>query len=84
MASNPKLSLLLNCIPEAYLRRMGNIHQNLVFRILTLREFEEIDIGWHNSLQKKYLFYHSERCEESLFDLNPGKERFLGAQRASE
>jgi hypothetical protein len=30
------------------------------------------------------LFCHSERSEESLFDCNPEKERFLGAQRASE
>jgi hypothetical protein len=30
------------------------------------------------------LFCHSERCEESLFGLSAGKERFLGAQRASE
>jgi hypothetical protein len=27
---------------------------------------------------------HSERSEESLFDLNPGKERFLGKEHASE
>jgi len=33
---------------------------------------------------KSGLFCHSERSEESLFDLNLGKERFLGAQRASE
>jgi hypothetical protein len=33
---------------------------------------------------KSNLFCHSERSEESLFDLNAGKERFLGAQRASE
>jgi hypothetical protein len=33
---------------------------------------------------KSILFCHSERSEESLFDLNAGKERFLGAQRASE
>jgi hypothetical protein len=30
------------------------------------------------------LFCHSERSEESLFDCNPEKVRFLGAQRASE
>jgi hypothetical protein len=30
------------------------------------------------------LFGHSERSEESLFALDAGKERFLGAQRASE
>jgi hypothetical protein len=30
------------------------------------------------------LFCHSERSEESLFGLNAGKERFLGAQRPSE
>jgi len=31
---------------------------------------------------KSSLFCHSERSEESLFDFNAGKERFLGAQRA--
>jgi hypothetical protein len=30
------------------------------------------------------LFCHSERSEESLFGLDAEKERFLGAQRASE
>jgi hypothetical protein len=34
--------------------------------------------------EKCNLFCHSERSEESLFGLNVGKERFLGAQRASE
>jgi hypothetical protein len=33
---------------------------------------------------KNNLFCHSEPSEESLFDLSAGKERFLGAQRASE
>jgi hypothetical protein len=33
---------------------------------------------------KTNLFCHSERSEESLFGSNVGKERFLGAQRASE
>jgi hypothetical protein len=33
---------------------------------------------------KSGLFCHSERSEESLFDLNPGKEKFLGTQRVSE
>jgi hypothetical protein len=33
---------------------------------------------------KSNLFCHSERSEESLFGLSAGKERFLGAQRASE
>jgi hypothetical protein len=33
---------------------------------------------------EKVLFCHSERSEESLFGLGAGKERFLGAQRASE
>jgi hypothetical protein len=33
---------------------------------------------------KGSLLCHSERSEESLFDLNAGKERFLGAQRALE
>jgi hypothetical protein len=34
--------------------------------------------------RKNNLFCHSERSEESLFGLNAGTERFLGAQRASE
>jgi hypothetical protein len=33
---------------------------------------------------KSNLFCHSERSEESLLGLNAGKERFLGAQSASE
>jgi hypothetical protein len=33
---------------------------------------------------KGNLFCHSERSEESVRGLNAGKERFLGAQRASE
>jgi hypothetical protein len=33
---------------------------------------------------KNNLFCHSEQSEESLLGLNAGKERFLGAQRASE
>jgi len=33
---------------------------------------------------KSVLFCHSERCEESLFDLSPMKERFLGDKHASE
>jgi hypothetical protein len=33
---------------------------------------------------KSELFCHSERSEESLCGLDAGKERFLGAQRASE
>jgi hypothetical protein len=33
---------------------------------------------------KSNLFCHFERSEESLFNLIAGKERFLGAQRASE
>jgi hypothetical protein len=42
------------------------------------------DAHWVNRLPKKSdLFCHSERSEESLFGLNAGKERFLGAQRAS-
>src|ERR1700674_4179251 len=47
MASNPWLALQVNCIPEAYPRRMCKVHKNLVFRSMTLREFEEVDIGWH-------------------------------------
>jgi len=38
-------------------------------------------------VRKNPLFCHSEvaaATEESLFGLNAGKERFLGAQRASE
>jgi hypothetical protein len=34
--------------------------------------------------KKSNLFCHSERSEESLFDLSAGKERFLSAQSASE
>jgi hypothetical protein len=34
--------------------------------------------------EKVICFVITERSEESLFDLNTGKERFLGAQRASE
>jgi hypothetical protein len=42
----------------------------------------DIDIGG-KECGKSDLFCHSERSEESLFGLNAGKERFLGAQRAS-
>jgi hypothetical protein len=33
--------------------------------------------------EKSNYFCHSERSDESLFGLNLGNERFLGAQRAS-
>jgi hypothetical protein len=34
--------------------------------------------------EKAPFLRHSERSEESLFDLSPGKEGFLGKKRASE
>jgi hypothetical protein len=41
-------------------------------------------VSRENRLLKNISFCDSERSEESLFGLDTGKERFLGAQRASE
>jgi len=50
-------------------------------RLMLMKEYSETVI---RGCEKCNLSCHSERSEESLFGLNVGKERFLGAQRASE
>jgi len=57
---------------------IGTDFRQLIFLAGELKQKGRICCG------KSFLKRHSERSEESLFDLNPGKERFLGTQRALE
>jgi hypothetical protein len=55
------------------------------YPVIPLDEFAGLTCAQASLTAKKSnLFCHSERSEESLLGLNPKRERFLGAQRASE